>query len=495
MNKVMKQLFSKKSFVISLAILLFFVIISIFANYLTPYTNPYSFNQEYVANPYSPPEWASIFPQYSGLPPTYNNLLSSSQPQFIKNGTVSYAQVGSSKLSVYMKGSDSFFNVSYPFSYDSSKYKEAPSYFTIAFSYLPKGVNSTEVQLNVYLIHGNKTFFISSYVPSAYTLLFFYPVCTINMNSLNNIYISSRSLTYSNSPFVNSLSGSARYEGAFVVPSLIFKGEPSSYKLMVSIVDLSGQPINVTMTKPSLHTEGYLFGIMGTDFRGSSVFAEFVLGARFDLELSVITAVVIVAIGLIVGLVAGYKGGKADLILNSITDFFLTIPTLPLFIVLESMLVATGLILSINIVVLLFLLIALLSWMATMKVIRSATLTLRGRTFVEASRALGGGSFHIIMKHLIPNILGIIVAQIAYDVPTVILIESGIDFLGLGITSFPTWGNMLGYASHEVTASNGFVWWWILPPGLGIILLSVAFYFIGTSLRDVLSPYKTRGEI
>lgn len=298
-----------------------------------------------------------------------------------------------------------------------------------------------------------------------------------------------------NSPYINSLSGSARLEGGILIPSLIFKGEPSSYKVMVSVKDLSGTPVKAYISPPKLKNEGYLYGILGTDFRGSSVFAEFVLGARFDLELSVVTSLVIVGIGLIMGLLAGYKGGKTDTVLNSVTDFFLTIPTLPLLIVLEAVLVATNLILNVNKAFIIFTLIAFLSWMATMKIIRSATFTLKSRTFVEASRALGGGSFHILSKHLIPNLLGIIVAQIAYDVPTVILVESGLDFLGLGITSFPTWGNMLGYASHELTASNGFVWWWILPPGLGIILLSVAFYFIGTALRDVLSPYKTRGEV
>ncbi|BBG26189.1 ABC transporter permease [Sulfuracidifex tepidarius] len=494
MNKTLKALFRRKSFVISFAILMFFVIISATANLLTPYTNPYEFNQEYVANPYSPPEWASIFPQYSGLPPTVAYHFTTSQAMIQEEGNVTYTE-NSTYVVGELGGDGSYLNVSYPFTYNSPAYKEAPSSFSLNFTALIKASSSTDVQVNVYIIHGNETYFLESFTPTAYSFDFLYPTCPLPENTVSNFSIVSGGLNFVNSPYINSLSGSARLEGGILIPSLIFKGEPSSYKVMVSVKDLSGTPVKAYISPPKLKNEGYLYGILGTDFRGSSVFAEFVLGARFDLELSVVTSLVIVGIGLIMGLLAGYKGGKTDTVLNSVTDFFLTIPTLPLLIVLEAVLVATNLILNVNKAFIIFTLIALLSWMATMKIIRSATFTLKSRTFVEASRALGGGSFHILSKHLIPNLLGIIVAQIAYDVPTVILVESGLDFLGLGITSFPTWGNMLGYASHELTASNGFVWWWILPPGLGIILLSVAFYFIGTALRDVLSPYKTRGEV
>ncbi len=491
MNKTLKSLFKKKSFLISLIIILFFVFIAAFANYLTPYTNPYETSQENIAPPYSPPEWASIFPQYSGLPPTTTYHFTTSQAMVSKGGNVTLSQ-NSTTITETLDGT-SFVNVSYPFSYDAPAYKEAPQCFYINFTSLVDTSNTAEVLLNVYIVHGNQSFLLQTFTPVTY-ILFVPEASNLPLNSTTDFLIQSTALTDVNSPFVNSLPGSARLEGGILVPSYVFKGQPSSYKLMISVVDQSGNPVKVFMTAPKLKLEGYLYGLMGTDFRGASVFAEFVLGARFDIELSVVTALVIVAIGLILGLLAGFKGGKTDTVLNALTDFFLTIPGLPLLIVLESILVATHLILSVNIAIIIFLLISLLSWMATMKIIRSATLSLKSRTFVEASRSLGGGSFHILFRHLIPNLLGIIVAQIAYDVPTVILTESGLDFLGLGITQFPTWGNMLGYATRVVSSTTGFVWWWILPPGLGIILLSVAFYFMGTALRDVLSPYKTRGE-
>jgi peptide/nickel transport system permease protein len=162
--------------------------------------------------------------------------------------------------------------------------------------------------------------------------------------------------------------------------------------------------------------------------------------------------------------------------------------------VLISIFDITGTIVNVNKAVLILLIISLLSWPGTAKIIRGQTLTLRNRTFVEAARALGESRMRILFKHIVPNLMGILFAQLAYDVPGVILAESGLDFLGLGITEFPTWGNMLGYATNNVSFVNGFAWWWVLPPGLGIVFISVAFYYFGTAMLDVLSPYKLRGE-
>jgi peptide/nickel transport system permease protein len=124
-------------------------------------------------------------------------------------------------------------------------------------------------------------------------------------------------------------------------------------------------------------------------------------------------------------------------------------------------------------------------------VVRSQTLSLRSRTFVEAAKSLGLNNRQIMLKHILPNLIPIIAAQVAYDVPSVILIESGLDFLGLGIISFPTWGNMLGFASTHISTANSFAWWWVLPPGLGIVLLSAAFYYLGNAFMNAFTSTKT----
>lgn len=180
--------------------------------------------------------------------------------------------------------------------------------------------------------------------------------------------------------------------------------------------------------------------------------------------------------------------------LNAFTDFFLLLPGLPLLITVETILVVSGAIVRVSLATVIVLLIALLSWPGTMKIIRSQTLSLRSRTFVESSKALGAGNFRIMMRHILPNLAGILFAQLAYDVPGVILAESGLDFLGLGIRSFPTWGNMLGYATTAASTANSFAWWWVLPPGIGIVVLSLGFFYFGSALLDVLSPYRLRGE-
>ncbi|BFH73781.1 ABC transporter permease [Sulfurisphaera javensis] len=482
MNKFIKDLFSRKSFIISLIILIIFVFIAAAAPILTPYSNPYSTSEYYVAGPYAVPSWATIFPQYKLYPP--NLIIHLSSPRIVGNVTIT--QSDNTYEIIIPPGK--FVNLTYSFYW---KYID-PYSFSISFNITPK--TNQGVQVNVYFINSTGYhYFLASYAPQSYALLYTYPVQTLTLNKLNIISISSESLNPSDSPFFSSLSA---YEQ--VVYSLSFMsytlGKPGNVEVMVSVVNLGSTPAKVIISNPVFSDKGKAFGILGTDYNGASVFAEFVYGTRFDLILSLLASILIVGIGLVIGLVAGYVGGKTDLVLNSITDFFLTIPGLPLIIVLETVLLVSGVLAKISKADLILLIIAGLSWMGTMKIIRSVTLSLKSRTFIEAARALGGGSFYIIRRHILPNILGVVFAQIAYDVPTVILIESGLDFLGLGITGFPTWGNMLGYATMNASSANGFAWWWVLPPGLGIVLLSIAFYYIGSALQDVLSPYRTRGE-
>jgi peptide/nickel transport system permease protein len=483
-NKVLRELFHRKSFIISLAILIFFVIIATIGPMMTPYKNPYSASEYYVAGPYSVPSWASIFPQYKYYPPDIKNLQISAN-QFVGNGT--YQQYNESYYVVYLKPGEEE-NVSYVFLWNYSE----PYTFSFSLNVIP--YTKGGVQVNVYMVNSTGyRFFLLRYVPEQDLFYYFSGACPIKLNSVNNLVISPTTITSLNSPYVGSLS----YRDQILFP-ILFPLEtldtPGKIVIQLSVINVGNYPAKVLVSKVNFSDLGYRYGLLGTDQNGASVFAEYVIGARFDLELSLLASVIIVGIGLIIGLVAGYVGGIVDLILNSITDFFLTIPGLPLIIALETVLIISGAILKVSKAVLILLIISGLSWMATMKIIRSVTMSLRNRTFVEASRAMGAGSFYIIRKHILPNILGVVFAQIAYDVPVVILTESGLDFLGLGITNFPTWGNMLGFATDAASAANSFAWWWVLPPGLSIVLLSVAFYYIGTAIQDVLSPYKVRGE-
>lgn len=319
------------------------------------------------------------------------------------------------------------------------------------------------------------------------------PAVSITPGKASFIVFNSQEINVGNSPYVSTLPSSKQALAAYEFPADALP-KPGTYYIVVSFNNTGNTQETFIMSLPTYKSQGYKYGLLGTDDNGASVFAEFVYGGRFDLYLSVVASVLIIGIGLVIGLLAGYVGGFTDLSLNALTDFFLLIPGLPLLIVLISIFDVTGTIVNISKPLLILLIISLLSWPGTAKIIRGQTLSLKNRTFIEASRALGEGRTRILFKHILPNLMGILFAQLAYDVPGVILAESGLDFLGLGISGFPTWGNMLGYATYNISFVNGFAWWWVLPPGIGIVLLSMAFYFFGSAMLDALSPYKLRGE-
>ncbi|MEM3767931.1 MAG: ABC transporter permease, partial [Metallosphaera sp.] len=344
--------------------------------------------------------------------------------------------------------------------------------------------NTNDFQINLFVNEFNIMSFSPLPIP---------PQVFIAPGKANAIIFSSQEATSTNSPYVSSLPPQDAFLASIELPKTLLP-RPGVYHIVLSFQNTGNKPETFLVSNLGYSSLGLTYGKLGTDDNGGSVFAEFVYGARFDLYLALVASALIIGIGLIVGLLAGYIGGFTDLVLNAFTDFFLLIPGLPLLIVLISILDLTGAIVNVNKAVIILLIISLLSWPGTAKIIRGQTLSLRNRTFVEASKALGEGKARILFRHIVPNLMGILFAQLSYDVPGVILAESGLDFLGLGITGFPTWGNMLGFATNNLSFVNGFAWWWVLPPGIGIILLSTAFYYFGSAMLDVLSPYKLRGE-
>ncbi len=163
-------------------------------------------------------------------------------------------------------------------------------------------------------------------------------------------------------------------------------------------------------------------------------------------------------------------------------DILLTIPGLPLLIVLTAVIGPS----IISVVVL----IGFLGWMGIARLIRSQVLSLKTKAFVEAARASGGGTWHIIGRHLVPNVITMAYTQLALTVPGAIVTEAALSFLGLGDPFLQTWGKMLHDVQYYGAVSE---WWWAIPPGLCIALLSMAFVFIGYAMDDILNP-KLRGR-
>ncbi|HEY5257450.1 MAG TPA: ABC transporter permease [Candidatus Baltobacteraceae bacterium] len=224
--------------------------------------------------------------------------------------------------------------------------------------------------------------------------------------------------------------------------------------------------------------------LLGTDEVGRDLLSRLLFGAQISLQVAVFAVIIEISIGTLLGAIAGFYGGWVDWLLMRITDVFLSIPLLPLLLVLTGIVAASSnkASLSFGVIVLI---IGALSWPSVARLVRASFLSLREREFAEAARAVGNRDGRIIFRHLLPNAIAPIVVQATLDVANFIILESTLSFLGFGIQP-PTasWGNML--ANAEATLTSG--WWVAVFPGLCILVTVLAINFIGDGLRDALDP-------
>ncbi len=221
------------------------------------------------------------------------------------------------------------------------------------------------------------------------------------------------------------------------------------------------------------------FGPLGTDHLGRSVAAQFVWGARISLFVGLTATLLTMIFGSLVGIFAGFFGGRPESLLMRLTEWFLVIPFLPLAIVLAAILgPSVG-----NII----LVIAVTSWPSTARLIRSQVLTVKQRLYVDRSRALGAGNWHLTTRHILPNVAPLILANTTLTVPIVILTETTLAFLGLGDPDRASWGRTLDEA-FSAGAIGRDAWWYYLPAGLGIVAVVLAFTLCGQALEEILNP-------
>jgi peptide/nickel transport system permease protein len=269
--------------------------------------------------------------------------------------------------------------------------------------------------------------------------------------------------------------------GALLVTTavLVAVGAPylSPYAPSEVIRDANGR--GMTFASPSVHPP------LGTDDAGRDVFTQLVHGARISLMVGFLAGSIAMFIGSLLGILAGYFGGAVDTLLMRITDILLVIPDLPLMIILVATL--RNLELHISPLVVLVLVIGLLYWTSTARLIRSQVLTIKERQFVARARAIGAGHAHIIRKHILPQIMPLIVANTVLILSTAILVESGLAFLGLGDPTKPSWGTMLNFAFSRNAITNG-AWWFYMPPGLAIVWVSLGCVLVGNVLEETLNP-------
>jgi peptide/nickel transport system permease protein len=219
--------------------------------------------------------------------------------------------------------------------------------------------------------------------------------------------------------------------------------------------------------------------LLGTTNLGRDIFSQLIIGTRAALTVGLTAAVVVALIGTVIGLVSGYFGGWIDSVLMRLADVALGIPFLPFVILMAAFLGAgTG-----NVI----LGIALLLWPNTARVIRSQVLTVRERAFVEAARVTGASTWRILFVHVAPNILPLTFLYGSIAIGWAILTEASIAFLGFGPSDSVSWGTMLqdAYASQALSRGD---YNWFLPPGICIVLVVVAGFFISRGYEEILFP-------
>jgi peptide/nickel transport system permease protein len=217
----------------------------------------------------------------------------------------------------------------------------------------------------------------------------------------------------------------------------------------------------------------------GTDDAGKDVFSNFVHGARVSLIVGFFAAFISVFIGGVMGIVAGFYGGRVENLLMRFTDIMLVIPDLPLMVVIVALTKPS----LMNIIFV----IGLLGWTTTSRIVRSQTLAVKSRKFVLRARAIGAGNGHIILNHILPLVLPLLVVNAILVVSLAILDESTLSFLGLGDPTTLSWGQMLNFAFYRGAMSAG-AWWALVVPGVGIVWVVLSLTMLGHGLEQILNP-------
>lgn len=218
---------------------------------------------------------------------------------------------------------------------------------------------------------------------------------------------------------------------------------------------------------------------LGTDDSGRSVLYLLAVGTRISLIVGIAATAISMVIGTLIGIMAGHFRGGPSHLLVGVTDWFLVIPFLPLAIVLATVLGPSLL----NLVIV----IGITSWPGTARLIRAQTLSIEGRPYLERARALGAGNWFQMTRHVLPNVFPLVLANTTLTVAIAILSETTLSFLGLGDPLAPSWGALLDRAFSSGAVSRG-AWWFVLPPGIAVVAVVLAFTLVGRALERIVDP-------
>jgi oligopeptide transport system permease protein len=224
---------------------------------------------------------------------------------------------------------------------------------------------------------------------------------------------------------------------------------------------------------PSLENGHYL----GTDGNGRDLLVRILHGGRLSLSIGVIATFVSVFIGVIYGTIAGFFGGKLDTFMMRVVEILYAMPYL-IFVIILMVVFGRN-------IYFLFIAIGAVEWLTMARIVRGQTISLKEKEFIETSRALGQSNTLIIIKHIIPNLAGPIIVYITLMVPSVIILESFLSFLGLGVQEpLTSWGVLISEGSREMETA----WWLLIFPGSFMVITLASLNFIGDGLRDAIDP-------
>jgi len=234
-----------------------------------------------------------------------------------------------------------------------------------------------------------------------------------------------------------------------------------------------------TVTDSVMNFSGRVYGVFGTDASKRDLWSGIVYGLKWALIIGLLTSLTSVLIGVFYGVICAYYGGFVDSIMQRIFEIFVSVPLLPILIVLSAVVKPS--------IWIMILMMCAFFWTGPVKTVRSMALQIREETFVEASKALGASNARLIFKHIVPILLPYSFATMALSVPSAIVYEANISLIGLGDATIVTWGQILHDAFTGGAVLKG-MWWWVVPPGIMIALMGMTFAFIGFAMDKILQP-------
>ena len=251
----------------------------------------------------------------------------------------------------------------------------------------------------------------------------------------------------------------------------------AAFAPQISPFDPAHQDLRSRLVPPAWQSGGSPNHLLGTDQLGRDILSRTVYGTRISLLVGTSVVVLAATLGTFLGLLAGYLGGRVDMVVMRVVDVFLAFPFLLLAIVFMATLGPS----LTNIILVL----AITGWIDYARVVRGQTLAVREFEYVKAAQALGARSIVIMLRHILPNVASSVIVIASLQIGTVIISEASLTFLGLGIPpSIPTWGSMLATGREYFALA----WWLATFPGLAIVATVLAVNFVGDWLRDVLDP-------